>query len=58
MSARTRVAFRERPDEGDRIGWLPAAAELLLDRWAVAGYDAVEDRDYPERVGRVLEIEP
>ncbi len=37
-----------------RVGWLPAAAQLLLDRHAASGYDAMKDPRYPELIDRVL----
>jgi hypothetical protein len=36
------------------LGWLGAAAELLLDRWVVRGYEPVADATYPALVRRVL----
>jgi len=37
------------------LGWLPAAAELLLKRWALPGYDAVADPEYPALVSQLVE---
>ena len=37
------------------LGWLPAAAELCLKRWALPGYDAVADPVYPELVTSLVE---
>jgi hypothetical protein len=37
------------------LGWLPAAAEFLLARYALTGYDPVDDSRYPGLVSRVLE---
>jgi hypothetical protein len=36
------------------LGWLGAAAEFLLNRYAVAGYDPTADSTYPGLVGQVL----
>jgi acyl-CoA dehydrogenase len=36
-------------------GWLPAATELLLKRWVLPGYDAVNDPAYAEIVTQVTE---
>jgi alkylation response protein AidB-like acyl-CoA dehydrogenase len=38
-----------------RLGWLGAAAELLLDRDLRPGYDAAEDSGYPDRIACLLE---
>ncbi len=37
-----------------RVGWLPAAAQFLLDRHAASDYDAVKDPGYPELINQVL----
>jgi len=37
------------------LGWLAAAAELLLKRWALPSYDAVADPAYPELVRQLAE---
>ena len=48
-------------EEADRasgeagLGWLAAAAELLLKRWVLPGYDAVADPAYPELVRQIVE---
>ena len=36
------------------LGWLGAAAELVLDRWAAAGYEPARDPGYGALIGRVL----
>jgi hypothetical protein len=36
-------------------GWLAAAAELLLKRWVLPGYDAVADPVYPDLVRQLAE---
>lgn len=38
-----------------QVPWLPAAAELLLNRFAVAGYEPAEDPAYPALVARLVE---
>ncbi len=35
-------------------GWLEAAAELILNRWVVPGWEPMDDPGYPALVGRVL----
>jgi acyl-CoA dehydrogenase len=43
-------------DAGEhRIGWLAAAAELLLNREGACGYDATTDPGYPALIDQVLE---
>ncbi len=37
------------------LGWLPAAAQFILNRHVLAGYDPVEDRGYPELIRQILE---
>jgi len=37
------------------LGWLGAAAQLLLNRHVLAAYDPVADRGYPEMIRQVLE---
>lgn len=38
----------------DRIGWLPAAAQLLLNRDGASGYDPAKDPGYPALLHQVL----
>jgi acyl-CoA dehydrogenase len=45
-------------DAGGRAPWVPAVAELLLDRHLTAGWDAADDRRYPGRISRLLAPEP
>ncbi len=37
------------------LGWLSAAAQFILNRYARAGYDPAEDRGYPELIRQILE---
>jgi alkylation response protein AidB-like acyl-CoA dehydrogenase len=37
------------------LGWLPAAADWLLHRDLVPGYDPADDPGYPARIGQILE---
>jgi len=39
----------------DGVGWLPAAAQFLLSRYVVPGYDPREDPGYPELIRQILE---
>ena len=45
-------ADRMRGEPG--LDWLPAAAELLLKRWALPGYAATADPAYPDLVARLV----
>ncbi len=40
--------------DADGLGWLPAAAQLLLDLHGAAGYDAAGDPGYPALIAQVL----
>src|SRR5262245_27868439 len=39
----------------DESGWLPAAAELLMNRYLTVGYDPMDDPRYPDHIRRLLE---
>jgi alkylation response protein AidB-like acyl-CoA dehydrogenase len=53
------VALLLEDAEGDveaaGLGWLAAAAELLLKRWVLPGYEPMADPMYPGLIGRIVE---
>ncbi len=60
MARITQVALLLEDSEGlaagDGLSWLPAAAELLLKRHVVPGYDPMTDPAYPELIRQLAEV--